>query len=563
VNPFRYGPFLLLSGYTLVGIFTLYAQAGSDEKLASISGVVSNQATGEGLRKAYLRLEQQGAKPRHGYAAVTDDHGGFTIYNVAPGNYYLSAEHIGFLDAQYPGGASVGQAVLLRLTAGDKLTGIEIKLLPQAVLSGKVLDSDGDPWQHGYVILFRSVWQNGRRTMASPESSGVDDRGEFRIGGLMPGRYYVLAESQAGFEDMYHPDVNGKPTPRHQPTWYPSSPDIDSAIPITLAAGQQLTGVDIRLREGSGSRLFIRGKASGISGVVRPQDILQIWARKRSTIDATGPASGSIQRDGSFEIKSVSSGTYEVAITNGFPGWTVLGQTTVQVNESSVEDASIELHAPQTLHANVRIEGDGPTPDFQASLESLDLRATVTFSRKAGDGGLDFYDVGLGQYRVNDPSSRSQVYLKSVRYGNAESNDGTFTLASYGIPLELVFSTRGAKLSGSVFSKNTPTAKDTPTPPRVVLIPDTSDASFREYWTRSAVFDQSSAFLIEGIAPGKYRLYAFEKVPEDIWLADEFLKEVEGSGVGYEAAEGSTSAVQVPLLSKAETDQVLAKIGID
>ncbi|MBV8846039.1 MAG: carboxypeptidase regulatory-like domain-containing protein, partial [Bryobacterales bacterium] len=294
MNPFRYGPHLLLSGYTLVGIFTVPAQTGPGEKLASITGIVTNQVSREGLRKAYLRLAPERPKPGSAYAAVTDGHGAFTIDNIAPGNYQLSAEHIGFLDAQY-GGASNNSGVVLRLAAGDKLNGIEIKLVPQAVLSGTVLDSDGDPWQHGYVILFRSAWENGRRKMESSQSSGVDDQGGFRMAGLEPGRYYVVAESQPYFEDQYHPDVNGKPTPRHQPTWYPSAPDIDSALPITVGAGQQLSGIDIRLRTGLGSKFSIRGRASGISGVARPQNVVRIFAMKRSTLDPTGPHTGDIR----------------------------------------------------------------------------------------------------------------------------------------------------------------------------------------------------------------------------------------------------------------------------
>jgi hypothetical protein len=148
-----------------------------------------------------------------------------------------------------------------------------------------------------------------------------------------------------------------------------------------------------------------------------------------------------------------------------------------------------------------------------------------------------------------------QMYLKRVRYGNAESSDGTFTLASYGVPLELVFSTRGARLSGTITGRAAT--------PQVVLIPDTSDAALREYKTRTAIFDQSGVFSIESIAPGSYKLFAFESVPEGIWLDPDFLKEVESTGVAFEAAEGDAKTIQTPLLGKRETDRVLAKLGIN
>jgi hypothetical protein len=157
---------------------------------------------------------------------------------------------------------------------------------------------------------------------------------------------------------------------------------------------------------------------------------------------------------------------------------------------------------------------------------------------------------------VNTPGlAYLHLYLKTLRYGNAESSDGTFTLGSYGVPLELVFSTHGARLSGTVVGKAAT--------PQVILIPDTTDAALREHETRAAVFDQNGVFTIESIAPGTYKLYAFENVPEGIWLDPDFLKEVDGAGVAFVAAEGDAKTIQAPLLGKAETDRVLAKLGID
>ena len=161
----------------------------------------------------------------------------------------------------------------------------------------------------------------------------------------------------------------------------------------------------------------------------------------------------------------------------------------------------------------------------------------------------------MGLYRVFvEDSARKLIYLKTLRYGNAESSDGTFALDSYGVPLELVFSTHGARLSGTVTGKAEM--------PRVILIPDTTDAGSPSYATRAAVFDQNGVFTIESIAPGSYKLYAFENVPEGIWLDPDFLKEVESSGTAVEFAEGDAKTIQAPLLRKADTDRVLAKLGV-
>lgn len=155
------------------------------------------------------------------------------------------------------------------------------------------------------------------------------------------------------------------------------------------------------------------------------------------------------------------------------------------------------------------------------------------------------------------------MYLKSIRYGNAESTDGTFTLTSYGVPLEVVFSTKGARLSGTVTGNAAM--------PQVILTPDDlipddlnpDSAARREHETLAGVFDQNGVFSIESIPPGSYKLYAFENVPEGVWLDPDFLKEVESAGIAIKVAEGDVQTIQIPVLEKVESDPALAKLGIN
>jgi hypothetical protein len=380
---------LLRSGYTLLLFFTaasignpapFQAPGDSPDRMASIHGIVTNAATGGGLRKAYLRLASIGRGSAH--ALVTSDQGAFVIENIAPGNYRLDVECTGFLDTWYGGGTEPAEAVELHLSAGQSLIGIEIKMTPQAVLSGRVQDQDGDPWPRANISVFHSVWKKGRRHIESAESIGapqVDDQGEFRIAGLAPGRYYVLAEPDGMWEEQHHPDVNNQPAVRQQPTWYPSSPDVESASPITLAASQQISGLDIRLRLGTGSKLRIRGKLSGSENIPTPPGDprfvgQKVSADRASTVVDEGYG-GTIRPDGSFEIDFLPSGTYDVWVKEGYPSSSILGHATVQVDSRDVENVSIELHPPQTLSVRVRIEGDEATkpPPISIYLEAVDF----------------------------------------------------------------------------------------------------------------------------------------------------------------------------------------------
>ena len=554
---------LMLGGYTLLLFFTVQAQPAPS---ASVHGTVTNAATGSGLLKAYLSLMPvAGGRDKATYAVVTDDQGAFAIENVAPGNYHLDAECAGFLDANYGGAQSDETSVELRLSAGDKLTGIDLKMTPQAVLSGRVLDQDGDPWPHVYISVFHSVWKKGRRQIEPASYSGppeADDRGEFRLTGFAPGRYYVLATPESEWEKLHHPDVNHQPAVVEQATWYPSAPDVESAAPIVVTAGQQLNGLDIRVRldARSSSNLRIVGKVTGLQDIpASPNSVFGgrgIWASRASTaVGEDKRYHGTIQPDGSFAIVGVPSGTYDIWIAQDIPS-TPLGRAIVEVGAHDVEDVSIALHAPQTLQGLVRIEGSegAAPPRVSIDLEAIDLFSLDRFAIPKDAGGFEFPGLGLGSYRVSvNNSARRQMYLKSIRYGNAESADGTFTLASYGVPLEVVFSTKGARLSGTVTGKASM--------PQVILIPD--DTARREHETLAAVFDQNGVFSIESIPPGSYKLYAFENLPEGIWLDPDFLKEIDSTGAAIKVAEGDVQTIQIPLLTKTETDRVLAKLGVE
>ena len=78
-------------------------------------------------------------------ATTTDAEGRFTLDGVDPGSYLLLAQRTGYLDQGY--GAPAPQLVgpPLDLGAGETMRDITVKLTPQSLLYGKVLDEDGDP----------------------------------------------------------------------------------------------------------------------------------------------------------------------------------------------------------------------------------------------------------------------------------------------------------------------------------------------------------------------------------------------------------------------------------
>src|SRR5205085_10328036 len=76
---------------------------------------------------------------------------------------------------------------------GQQLKGIDFVLPRGSVISGTLLDEDGDAMPGVNVRVLRYQMQQGNRQLVPSGSGQTDDRGQYRVWGLMPGDYYVDA----------------------------------------------------------------------------------------------------------------------------------------------------------------------------------------------------------------------------------------------------------------------------------------------------------------------------------------------------------------------------------
>jgi hypothetical protein len=523
----------------------------------AVKGTVTDGSTGQPLKRAYVRLEPilgTGAT----YPAVTDDEGKFTIQDVTPASYRLVAEKQGFLDGRYGG---LTADVELRLSGGENVAGLNISLTPQAVISGRVLDEDGEPWSHAVANLYRSVWKRGKRELEGFNSQDADDQGNFRIAQLPPGRYYAVAVPDTYWENRNRPAH----APHNQPTWYPSSANAHTATEVVLRAGEERKGIDIRLRR---SVFFhIRGKVTGVtrfpsSNEPEPYSRPRLSATQTSDLSNNAASySGTLRPDGSFEFSAVPAGIYEIQVARGFPSAVTLGHTTVRVDDQDVENISIDAAQAHPIKGGVQLEGEGPfdPTGLLVWLDSVDdAGGGLGPVAVREDGGFDFAQVGSATYRVRlSGHSANLVYLKKLQYGDFESLDGTLFAASNDT-LTLILSTHGARLTGKV--KN---ADEHRTAPKVVLIPDTENSAWREYGTRVAAFDQYGAFSVVSIAPGAYHLYAFENIPDDSWEDPDLLREISDKGAAFHFEEGDAESIEIPVIPHSDLSELLARLGIE
>ena len=143
-----------------------------------------------GARPEASDESEDGSAADRKFSTKTDEKGHFEFADLLPGTYYVRASHVGMV-MKSPLGR---EGMLVTLEAGKPQT-LNLVMLPGAVITGCVLNEDGEPMQHVEVGALRYIYTIRGRTLAPTGSNAeTDDKGEYRLFGLQPGSYLIAAD---------------------------------------------------------------------------------------------------------------------------------------------------------------------------------------------------------------------------------------------------------------------------------------------------------------------------------------------------------------------------------
>src|SRR5258708_3650586 len=128
-----------------------------------LAGAVMNSATGDPVRKALVILRAHDEAKGMSYTTESDGNGRFQIGDVDPGTYSISAERQGFMPEADGAPGAPPQAI--HVEAGESLPDVKIKLVPLGVISGRVLDEDGDPIRGAQVQAAAYSYEGGKKQL--------------------------------------------------------------------------------------------------------------------------------------------------------------------------------------------------------------------------------------------------------------------------------------------------------------------------------------------------------------------------------------------------------------
>jgi protocatechuate 3,4-dioxygenase beta subunit len=503
----------------------------------SIEGNVFNSLTGAPVRKVVVELMTSQVWIR--LSAETDAAGGFQFTALPPGSYSLSAKRSGFLDRPARRPIVLGQ--------DEHVTNVEVRLPPQGVISGHVLDEDGDPVSSARAWIFKQVYRDGRKQW--DQLNGVslaDETGEYRFPNLTPGRYLVKAENLRPmiYNHYVGPDLQEKSAMSYAPAYYLNAPSEQTASPVEVGVGAEVRDIDIHLSKFAVAPFFhVSGRVTGLP----PDSSITVGIFMRS-IDGFSRADGTQAGppEYAFNVRA-QPGQYEIFANVYSGGPEAYASSSVNV-AGDITGVVLSLNPAPEVTGRISVAENGSQPKLKgvkATLRQLRSQIGVTVVQSDAAGKLVFpKPTAPGHYSlaVDENSIPDGCYLRSVKVGGQEVSADDIEIR-FSTEIEIVLSNKAGTITGSIVDND-----DKPFPKsRATLIP--SDTNSRP---AAQIADDAGKFKFTALRPGTYKLLAWEDVDDSSWQDPEFRKKYEGRAKEITVGPSETQNAQLRAIAAEE-----------
>jgi hypothetical protein len=488
--------------------------------------------------------------------AVTDSAGKFTISNVPPGEHFVRAQLQGYFGALVnglaPPVASASATVVAQQTAQVRLS-----LLPGGAISGQITDATGKPLLNTVVQIVQPSYQNGVRTLQPVDRQPTNDRGEFRISLLPPGEYFVAAVQR----------------------FYPGVTDPDKAIPIVLKGGEEKSGTNIQLQtlptaKISGRVVNALPPATAGRGAPRAA-IASIALAKRDAKGLPGVLGGAAvnanEETGAFEFANVTPGSYDLfarlPINYGWGGlapperatapWAI-GRVNVDVNGTNVEGVTITVRQGLDVKGQLLVDGKPASTNLRISISPDDSATRINDQQGSQlfdqisrypvqvqqDGSFAIPVIPEGHYRFQISALSPNFYVEDIRQGSTSIYDNGLTVGGDKLnPVDVVINSNGGTVEGTLYGADRKPLPNT----MVVLVPPANRRQNPALY-KTTGSDAQGHFVMTAVAPGSYKLFAWESVLIGAYQNAEFLRKYEERGANVTVRAGASVRSDVSLI---------------
>jgi len=523
-----------------------------------ITGRVVAADTGRPLKRA--RVLVSAAELPGGRAALTDDSGIFDVAELPAGRYTVNVSKTGFVALSYGQRRPLQAGTPLQLGDGQQLKGVDFQLPRGSVVAGRVFDEDGEPMPGISVAVMRYQYLQGDRRLVQAGNAQTDDKGQYRVWGLMPGDYYVSATARnagggfgfgpfggrGGFGPGGRGGGAGDSRPEaYAPTYYPGVESVDRAKSIAVGLSQEVLDISFGL-------MLVR--TSRVSGRVAMPDGTPAWSGNVLLLPESGTTRGQIGMryggridwDGRFTIGNVPPGRYVLQARGDTGDAPLFATVPVTTGGGDIDDVGVILTPGAAIGGSIVFPTTSQAPDFsqmRMAAPSADqgLGGTVQ-SRVEKDGTFTIEGVPAGLHTIRPQNPPRGWVLQSVVAGGRDITDTPVELRSGQKLTNVVvtFTDKLSQLTGTITN-----AQGTPITEYTVLAfpTDTSLWRAQSRYIMTARPDQTGKYTIRGLPPGNYYVAAVDPAEQGEWFEPAYLEQQRPGASHVTLAEGDAKTV--------------------
>ena len=360
------------------------------------------------------------------FGLETDDRGVYRAYGLPAGRYLVSAGNDGgnriapglarranYPRTFHPSTAEESEAKIVEITAGSEVEGVDIALggpMKSFAVTGRAVDAQTGQPVSSLPISVAKIARGGRggQPPGPANSSSTNEKGEFRIAGLLPGTYSASVPSISF--------ASGATASSE----YFSEP---ASFEIT---GDDTTGVEIRVNRGASITGTVAIEGGNDPSLAARLSQLMIFASSRSSQgqqgqqgqgqrQAPGQNSGrndvaQVGRDGIFRVGGLAPGIVRLSASGGgFSGngsFRLLrierngsptnGDIEIVSGESVTGIRVVVAYAAAVIQGRVVISGGVLPPGTRLNVSARPVNST------AASGGNNARPEANGQFRIEN-----------------------------------------------------------------------------------------------------------------------------------------------------------------
>jgi len=542
---------------------------------ALIRGRVTNASSGSPVRRASIQATfiGEGGQRNESRNVTTDNNGGFELRSLPAGRWTLRATKSGFVEQQFGQRSVFAAADPITIAEGQQFVA-DFRMSRGGAFSGRVVDEFGDPIAGANVSALRlQTTAQGLRTTRTGTSVQSDDTGMYRVYGLPPGQYYisvsdpsasrmVIVEAAANLAARVEEFViagaagdralrftasdNGETRTSYAPTYYPGTASLAEAQRLTLALGEDQSGINFAVVPVRAAR--VSGRVVGSNGApLRARITLADSMGQVFNTGGGGRGGGGSSQDGSFTLTNIPPGSYTLTVHGGnaAPAPPEVAMMPVIVSGADITGLNVVTGSGGVATGSLVTENGAPLPTSRPRVTAVPAQGPAVTAEASPTGAFTLEGL-VGIYTLRFESLGTGWAVKSVTANGLDVSDAALDFRPGDrVTVRVELTQRITQVTGTVKMERGLRGATV-----LVFADEPSKWTGNSRFVRTARVGEEGQFTVSGLPPhSRYVAIALDYLETGEAQNPEFLQRAKvASSSSFTLSAGDQRTIDLPLV---------------